>query len=82
MSENGLFQYSIGFDASKLIDRPSQARGAERTVESEDEVDLGQEEPDGFGGTVRGGDELEPVIRTKKRQRKHQEKKFALVSTI
>ena len=34
-------------------------------MESEDKVDLGQEELDGFGGTVGGGDELEPVIRMK-----------------
>ena len=67
----GLF-CSIGFDACKPVDYPSRAREADPAEELEDEADLGQEEPDGFGGTVRGGDELEPVIRTKKRQRKSQ----------
>ena len=69
----GLF-CSIGFDACKPVDYPSREREADPAEELEDEADLGQEEPDGFGGAVgvEDQDELEPVIRTKKRQRKSQ----------
>ena len=71
MSENTL-PPSIGFDACKTIDRPSQVREAEPAGESQGEVDPGQEEPDCFAGDVESEDELEPVIRMKKRQRKSQ----------
>ena len=69
----GLF-CSIGFDACKPVDCPTQARDADPAEELEDEADLGQEEPDGFEGAAEAEDqdELEPVIRTKKRQRKSQ----------
>ena len=51
------------------LDHPSQAGEAERADESGDELDFRQEELDCFTGISEGDDELEPVIRTKKRKR-------------
>ena len=71
MSENGLFS-RMRFDACKTVDRPSQAREAEAAGESEDEAGPGQEERNSSVEVMEGEDELAPVIRTKKRQRKSQ----------
>ena len=71
VSETGLF-CRIGFDACECVDRPSRAEETEPGGEYEDEVDLGQEKRDNHVGVVSGEDELEPVITTKKRQRKSQ----------
>ena len=71
MSETGLL-CSIGFDACECVDRESRARETGPGGECEDEVDLEEEEHDIHAGIVEGEDELEPVITTKKRQRKSQ----------
>ena len=71
VSETGLF-CRIGFDACECVDRPSQARETRPGGDCEDEIDLGEEKRDNHVGVVSGEDELEPVITTKKRQRKSQ----------
>ena len=71
MSKTDLF-CSIRFDACRCVDRTSRAEETEPGGEYEDEVDLGWETHDNHVGVVEGEDELEPVIMTKKRQRKSQ----------
>ena len=73
MSENGL-PCRIRIDACKPVDRPTQGGDAGPGEGLEDEADHGREEPDGFEGAGEDDDddELAPVIRTKKRQRKSQ----------
>ena len=71
MSKLNLF-CRIRFNACECVDRPSRAEETEPGGEYEDEVDLGWEMRDNHVGAVEGEDELEPVIMTKKRQRKSQ----------
>ena len=66
---NGLF-CDIRIDACKCVARSSRAE--EPGGEDEGEVDLGQEMRDNHVGLVESEDEVQPIIRTKKWQRKSQ----------